>query len=197
MSFEPDRIQPEPVGALQSQVRPLPVHHCSWYRTTLFSLFSFLSLESCGSPSCPNNDAGSAGLCSPGFGDCRLKFQGVLKTDARKTSRLLYKKKKKRKKGTPCSHLCFPYFLGNHSVCSLFPEHCALLLFRGCTADPSLVKMQLFLGRKRVAWGSKECCCPGLCSCRNYSWRLSWGSCCSSCLGLCPLHQLSLTAATV
>lgn len=105
MSFEPDRKQPEAVGALQSQVRPLPVHHCGWYRPTLFSWFSFLSLESSGSPSCPNSDPGSAALCSPGFGDCRLKFQGVLKTDARKTSRLLYDIKKEHRVPTCASHI--------------------------------------------------------------------------------------------
>lgn len=105
MSFEPDRKLPEPVEALQSQVRPLPVHHWSWYRTTLFSLFSFPSLESCGSPSCPNSDSGSAALCSPGFGDCSLKFQGILKTDARKTSRVLYYIQKEHRVPTCTSHI--------------------------------------------------------------------------------------------
>lgn len=136
------------------------MHNCGWYRTTVFSLFSFLSLESCESPSCPNSDPASAALYSPGFGNCRLKFHGVLKTDARKTSRLLYciKKEKEIKKEhhVPicASHI---FFFCNHSICSLFPEHCTPLLFRGYTADPSVAEMQLLLGRNRVAWGSKEC----------------------------------------
>lgn len=154
MSFEADRKQPEPVGALQPRVRPLPVHHWGWYRTMLFSLSSFPSLESCGCPSCPSSDPGSAALCCPGFGDGRLKFSGCPEKRCQKNLQTLIS----YSKGTPCSHLPFPCFHGSHRVCSLFAGRCALLLFRGCTAAPSLAEMLLLLGSSRAAWSSKECC---------------------------------------
>lgn len=132
------------------------MHHWGWYRTTLLSLFSFPSLDSCGCPSCPNSDPGAAALCSPGFGDCRLKFSGCPENRCQKNLQTFIS----YLKGAPCSHLHFPYFLGSHRVCSLFAGHCSLLLFRGCTAAPGLAEMLLLLlGRSRgIPRGSKECC---------------------------------------
>lgn len=170
------------------------MHNCGWYRTTVFSLFSFLSLESCESPSCPNSDPASAALYSPGFGNCRLKFHGVLKTDARKTSRLLYciKKEKEIKKEhhVPicASHIFF------FAITAFAP--CFQSIVLRCSSGA--IQLTQALLKCSCFWGGTEWLGAArnvLCSCRNCSCRLS---CCSDCLGLCqPLHQLSWIAATV